>query len=170
MKLETFFTSIADKMRELLGTVGKIKPKNFVNKLTEIFNAGKKIAYDEFWDSYQQNGNRLDYGRAFSGAGWNNTTFKPKYDIIIDGNATNSEIFLFDRCAINGSLKQILENQGVKLKFQNLGGISRMTRLFYNNNGFTELPTIDFSTATIRKGFLVILIIFSMLLHGIKKL
>ena len=52
MKLETFFTSIADKMRELLGTVEKIKPKNFVNKLTEIFNTGKKSAYDEFWDAY----------------------------------------------------------------------------------------------------------------------
>ena len=78
MKLETFFTSIADKMRELLDTIEKIKPKNFVNKLTEIFNAGKKTAYDEFWDNYQQNCNRLDYGRAFSGAGWNNITFKPK--------------------------------------------------------------------------------------------
>lgn len=153
MKLETFFTSIADKMRELLGTVEKIKPKNFVNKLTEIFNTGKKSAYDEFWDAYQDNGNRLDYGRAFSGPGWNNTTFKPKYDIVIDGNATSSEIFLFDRCKINGSLKQILASQGVKLKFQNLGGIGRMTRLFYNNLGLTELPTIDFSTATIREQY-----------------
>lgn len=153
MKLETFFTSIADKARELLGTTDKIKPKNFVNKLTEIFNTGKKSAYDEFWDAYQDNGNRLDYGRAFSGTGWNNTTFKPKYDIVVDGNAVNSEIFLFDRCTINGSLKQILENQGVKLKFQNLGAIGRMTRLFYNNYGLTELPTIDLSTATIREGY-----------------
>lgn len=153
MKLETFFTSIANKMRELLGVTDKIKPKNFVNKLTEIFNAGKKSEYDAFWDNYQDNGNRIEYGRAFSGAGWNNTTFKPKYDIIVDGDATGSEIFLFDRSKINGSLKQILANQGVKLRFQNLGAIGRMTRLFYNNLGLTELPTIDFSTATIRENY-----------------
>ena len=153
MKLETFFTSIADKVRELLGITDKIKPKNFVNKLTEIFNAGKKSAYDEFWDKYQQNGNRTDYYCAFSGRGWTTDNFKPKYDIIVDGDAADSEIHLFDRCEINGSLKQILENQGVELKFQNLGAIIRMTRLFYNNSGLTELPVIDFSTATIRENY-----------------
>ena len=149
MKLETFFTSIADKMRELLGPVEKIKPKNFVNMLIEIFNAGKKSAYDEFWDGYQQNGERLDYYCAFAGKGWNNTTFKPKYDIIIDGNATDSAIYLFDRSRISGSLKQLLNNYGVKLRFQNIGRISRMQRLFYNAPDITELPVIDFSSATL---------------------
>lgn len=147
MKLESFFTSIANKMRELLGTTDKIKPKNFVNKLTEIFNAGKKSAYDAFWDNYQQNGNRRDYYCAFSGKGWTTDNFKPKYDIIIDGSS-DSNIYFFDRNLVSGSLKQILKNQGVELKLQNLGNAYKVVRLFYNNSGITELPTIDFSSIT----------------------
>lgn len=147
MKLETFFTSIADKTRELLGITDKIKPKNFVNKLTEIFNAGKKSAYDEFWDNYQQNGNRRDYYCAFSGNGWTTDNFKPKYDIVITGEG-NSNIYFFDRNRVSGSLKQILKNQGVELKFEKLVNAYNVVRLFYNNSGITELPTIDFSSLT----------------------
>ena len=27
----------------------------------DVYEAGKKDQYNEFWDSYQQNGNRVDY-------------------------------------------------------------------------------------------------------------
>lgn len=92
MKLETFFTSIADKVRELLGITDKIKPKNFVNKLTEIFNAGKKSAYDEFWDGFQQNGKRTNYEYAFNR--WNDTgTGEPKYKVTLDSNSTDAMMF-----------------------------------------------------------------------------
>lgn len=36
---------------------------------------------DMFWDSYQQNGNRTNYDFAYSGEGWNDVTFNPRYDI-----------------------------------------------------------------------------------------
>lgn len=51
----------------------------------KVYNAGKKSQYDEFWDSFQDNGNRTNYNSAFRGTnprvngGWNDTTFKPKY-------------------------------------------------------------------------------------------
>jgi hypothetical protein len=48
----------------------------------EGYEAGQKSEYDRFWDNYQDNGNRTDYGYSFAGRGWNNETFKPKYDII----------------------------------------------------------------------------------------
>ncbi len=45
------------------------------------FEDGKQAEYDAFWDKYQQKGNRTHYGYSFSGHGWNDDTFKPKYDI-----------------------------------------------------------------------------------------
>lgn len=49
------------------------------------FDAGKKAEYDAFWDTFQNNGNRTIYSYAFYGsaAGWNDTTFNPKYPIKI---------------------------------------------------------------------------------------
>ena len=45
------------------------------------FENGKQAEYDRFWDSYQQNGKKVNYECAFGGDGWNDETFKPKYDI-----------------------------------------------------------------------------------------
>lgn len=43
----------------------------------------------QFWDFYQQNGNRTDYKYAFYGLGvWNDATFKPKYSIELEGTPT----------------------------------------------------------------------------------
>jgi hypothetical protein len=48
-----------------------------------IYGAGTdgKSFYDEFWDNYQDYGNRAGYLYAFAGEGWTDETFKPKYDI-----------------------------------------------------------------------------------------
>lgn len=43
---------------------------------------GEQNAYDAFWDNSQQNGNRTNYTQGFSGYGWTDETFKPKYPII----------------------------------------------------------------------------------------
>lgn len=77
--------AIADKIREKTGEIDLIKPNDFVNKIEDVYNKGvsdgKQSQYDEFWDSYQDFGNRMHYGQAFGGKGWNKNTFKPKYDI-----------------------------------------------------------------------------------------
>ena len=46
--------------------------------------------YDAFWDTFQRNGERKDYRYGFSGIGWNDENFKPKYDII--SNTWSAEI------------------------------------------------------------------------------
>lgn len=50
--------------------------------ITEGIEQGKKSQYDEFWDNYQDNGNRFSYYYAFAGFGWNDDSFNPKYNII----------------------------------------------------------------------------------------
>ena len=42
---------------------------------------GMQAAYDRFWDKYQDNGKRTVYDNCFSGGGWTDELFKPKYDI-----------------------------------------------------------------------------------------
>jgi hypothetical protein len=52
--------------------------------LGEGIEQGKKSQYDEFWDKYQDYGNRRDYMYgAFGGIGWTDETYKPKYQVKI---------------------------------------------------------------------------------------
>ena len=55
--------------------------------LTVGFDNGEKAQYDEFWDSFQNNGKRTVYDYCFWR--WNNTTFKPKYSIMPQGTANS---------------------------------------------------------------------------------
>ena len=54
-----------------------------------VYDAGKKAEYDAFWNAFQANGERTNYRQGFSGEGWTDTTFTPKYNIIVEGNAQN---------------------------------------------------------------------------------
>ena len=60
-----------------------------------VFEAGKKSQYDEFWDSFQANGNRTLYRNAFAGTGWGPETLKPKYLVKPSGDSTTYNMFLF---------------------------------------------------------------------------
>ena len=59
----------------------------YADKVDAVYDKGvsdgKKSEYDEFWDKYQDNGNREDYTFAFSGKGWDDNTYNPKYDLNI---------------------------------------------------------------------------------------
>lgn len=81
------------KGREQGLTVGEEQGKAEVYTQIEPINAqlentlngtdtGGKSYYDEFWDFYQQNGNRTDYQYGgFAGVGWTDETYKPKYPV-----------------------------------------------------------------------------------------
>ena len=161
--LGDFLKSLADKFRLKLNTTAKINPQDFEKKVNEVFDAGSSLgynegwlsgakdgivqgrqeAYDTFWDNYQSNGNRTIYEYAFAREGWTNATFNPKYDITVDlNNSTN----MFSYSRITGSLKTILNNNGVSLTFHNTGNTNGPRYMFVGTK-FTELPELDFSEA-----------------------
>ena len=74
------FLEIADAIREKTGTTELIKPCEFAGKIKDVHDAGKQSAYDAFWDTFQQNGNRTDYCASF-GCGWTAEMFRPKYPL-----------------------------------------------------------------------------------------
>ena len=122
---------------------------SIVEKLTQIaeneqrvYDAGKKAQYDEFWDTYQQNGTRTNYNFAFCGKGWNNETLKPKYDIIAKVSAG---VQIFRECDFSGSLKEHFENLGISLDFKDC---TQMQFAFYACDQITELPFLDLKNST----------------------
>ena len=105
----------------------------------EGFNNGRETEYDAFWSAYQDGGNRRDYINAFAGGGWNNDSFKPKYNIVPVNNSNN----MFQGNRVEGNLKDILNGLGRTLD------LSNVTRFQYGfaSTKFTHIGVIDLSKA-----------------------
>ena len=96
MSVAEKLTAIADNIRIHTGKEDKLTLDNMAQGVNETFlegnkigytfgrrdgiEQGKKDAYDEFWDDFQESGNRDTYIACF-GTGWTAETFKPKYQI-----------------------------------------------------------------------------------------
>ena len=103
------------------------------------FEEGRQKEWSDFWDVFQDRGNRRDYVRAFQ-IGWNNETFKPKHDIVV----INAE-GMFYNIKIIGNFKELLESCGVVLDTRNA---TSMYQAFNNCTSITHLPEISFESCT----------------------
>ena len=68
----------------------KVTAEGGTDRYDEGYSDGKEAGRDAFWDAFQENGNRRTYNWAFFGTKWVDACFNPKYDIIIEGDATNA--------------------------------------------------------------------------------
>jgi hypothetical protein len=119
-------------------TEGSVMPSDIIVDLSAIaggsYEEGKKAEYDAFWDAYQDSGDRANYNSAFAGLGWNDETFKPKYDIKPTNVGT-----IFSSCAITDVVKA-LKDCGVVLDISK----ANITDYFMHANDYTTtLPTLD---------------------------
>ena len=110
----------------------------------KVYDAGKKSQYDEFWDSFQENGNRTAYNQAFHFRGWTPENFKPKYNL----QPTNAYQMFYnlgfdENTYIAWDLKTHLESLGVTLDFSKATDM----RYCFQNAKFTRLGVIDLSSA-----------------------
>lgn len=131
----------------------------------KVYNAGVEAGkaqgggdgwYDTFWDTYQQNGNRVNYYAAFggnnsnsNGIGWTNDIFKPKYSMV---NIVGYQ--MFDYSGIEGSLTEILNDLGITLTFYGYqsGGFqgARFTEVDYINNDMTTMSNVFKNNTTLK--------------------
>lgn len=118
--------SIAEKLTAVAENVPK------------VFNAGQNAEYDRFWDSYQQNGTLRYYTHAFSGFGWRDETFKPKYDIKPVGNASG----MFRQMRVT-DLGEALGSVSL-----DLSGVTVASTLFGYCEFLTKVPKINLSAMT----------------------
>jgi hypothetical protein len=72
-----------------LATAGKYCDRN-IDVNVDVAGSSGDSYYDEFWDIYQDGGNRTYYQYGFCGAGWNKNNFNPKYPIKIVGSGESS--------------------------------------------------------------------------------
>lgn len=140
--------SIADK----LITVGKNQQK--------VYDAGKEAQYDQFWDAFQNYGERTDYSYAFY-RGYSDANFYPKYDLnVVIPNGVHSYTFANNTIT---DLKGRLEECGVKLNTENN---TRFSYMFYGNRQLTHVPELDMRNAN----YIVSMFSANSALHTIDKL
>ena len=123
--------NISDKLTQIANNQKKVYDKGFAEGSAEA----QAISNGAFWDAYQENGNRTDYQNAFSGRGWTEETFKPKYDIIV-----SNAYMLFRYCGIK-DLGEALRKAGVRLVIQH----NQMSMTF-NNTLLEVIDGVEFPT------------------------
>lgn len=114
--------------------------ENFEVIADAVYKKGKKDEYDAFWDTFQSKGTRVNYQNGFSGSGWNNTTFRPKYDI----KPTNNASSMFQQTKVK-DLTNLLKNCGVTL---DTSKATSLLSLFYFATDITNIPVIDATGTT----------------------
>lgn len=103
-------------------------------------DTGGKSYYDEFWDGYQENGNKTNYGHAFAGPSWNDKLFDPKYKVI----QPTSSYRMFASTRIK-DLKSVCENRGITI---DLSKSTYVVYLFTESYSLTSVPEINLSNAS----------------------
>lgn len=84
--------------------------------------------YDEFWDAFQQNGERTQYTAAFTR--WNDVTYNPKYDI-------------------TGTLTNLLQSANISsTKIPIVAGVANMQGAFYGCDKLVTIVSLDMTNAT----------------------
>lgn len=105
--------------------------------LTAGIKQGKEAEWSAFWDAYQENGNRTNYGGAFTGSGWNSITFRPKYDIVLAATTSGSAFNNFGE-STGVDLVKILDEYGVEIDFSKVYAAASI----FNGANVTTLPPI----------------------------
>jgi hypothetical protein len=83
-------------IEEKLTAIAANTPRVYEAGKAEGIAEGRKSAYDEFWDTFQGNGDRYLYWGAFAGSGWDDVTFKPKYPFV----CVTTHNYMFYLCKI----------------------------------------------------------------------
>jgi len=118
--------SIAEK----LTTVAENVPK--------VYEAGQKTEYDRFWDSYVPANDTVYGAYRFAGQGWNDNTFKPNKNIVVNATATG-----FFRQSVIANLKECLGQYSL-----DLSKTEKASACFGYMEWLTVVPKIDLSSMT----------------------
>lgn len=117
---------------EVLPDEGKVLSKVTVN--TNVADS----YYDVFWDNFQENGNRKDYGLSFCAHEFTDDIFIPKYDIV---PTTLADAFKY---SILEDIEGCLNRSGVTLDTSKCTNFA----FCFMSSKATSIPTISLISAT----------------------
>lgn len=130
----------AEKLQAVYENSEQVKALN--TELESILygtDTGGKSYYDVFWDSYQENGSRLNYNYAFAGTGWTEKIFYPKFNF-----KPTATYCMFYNNKFAGDLVQRLEECGVSL---DLSRVNDGARTFMYATKITRIGSVNVSLA-----------------------
>lgn len=122
--------SIAEKMSEIAENVPL------------VYRAGQEQGLADFWEVFQDGGERTYYDGAFYGGNWGKNIFVPKYDIVPSSSV--SMFTFFNRDYEIFDLAQYLEDLGITLDMSNTN--TGYFAFYYMN--VSRMPILDMSNAT----------------------
>ena len=122
------------------------KIQEIADNIPKVYEAGKDARDSEFWDTFQQNGERRLYNFAFinNGKCWTRDTFKPKYDIIMTSGAANA-FYLWQGLPQTVDIGAVLAERGLTLDTS--GATNLQNFMAYGTSIVGYLPCIDLSSA-----------------------
>lgn len=144
-ELESHIEELNDDKKSLMSEITGLKIKALLlerekkEEYLKGIEAGKEVAYDQFWDLYQDNGKRVDYSKAFAGLGWTEESFKPKYSL----NGITSASRMFDGTGISNLTSAMIAME----KYLDLEGTLR-TDYMFNQCNVVRVPPLDLRTVT----------------------
>lgn len=124
----------------LLQTIAENEPKVYAAGKEAGIEEGKKAEYNAFWDAFYQSAEKADsQGALFAGQGWNETTFRPPKDIVINKSA--NYCFWWNRC--NVDLVEWCKMLGINITLKPL-----YASYLFADTLFTRVPQIDLSKSS----------------------
>ena len=145
--LKEYLSVIANAIRSKLGINTKINAQSFPEKINDVYAKGKKDEWSDFWDSIQMtNGSfRTGYDYFFYGGAWNDSNFRPKYDI---RPTSGGGVSVFSRCGVK-DLENCLSRGGVDGKGVRLD-LTKCTNIgeIFARSKIEIIPELAFSTST----------------------
>jgi hypothetical protein len=135
-------TAIADAIRDKTGGTEPLTLDDMASGVNEVYEAGKKAEYSEFWEELTNNGAKQRYFYTFCEKVWNENNFKPTCNII--PTEADHMFYLHNYGNAPYDLALQLEKYGGKLDF------SKCTNSGYafDNAMLTRIPEIDNSKST----------------------
>jgi hypothetical protein len=138
--------TIAEKLKKIAENERKVYEKGVSEGFAEGeingIEIGKQAEYDAFWDAYQYyHGAPQNYQYAFCNGGWNDETFKPKYDIVMSLGYSGTTAFW--GCEVS-NIAEVLEKRGLILDTTLCGYAYNM----FQNSITKRIPELNFTHAT----------------------
>lgn len=134
--LKEYLSGLANAFRTTLGITDKINAQDFTDKVNEVYEAGKKAEWSDFWDGFQQNGTRTSYATS-PFRYWTNEMFKPKYDLRPVGSANG----MFGNTNLTDVAK-LLEEAGVILDTSKATSLNEFASYYTEITRLPEISTI----------------------------
>lgn len=128
---------IGNAIREKTGKTELILLSDIPKEIDTVFNEGRKAQNSDFWDAFQNDGDRTDYYAGFAGVGWTNELFKPKHSI----NPIGSAYGIFQKSMISGDLVEIAKEQNIEIDFSNATSL----QYAFANTAFSRIGVINAS-------------------------